>query len=59
MADNRVAYECECGRHWTVAREDADISKKLKCNCGRTLVVGSGFIYSTKAVGESNEVIAI
>ena len=51
MADNQVAYQCECGKHWSMTAADAGIPKKLKCKCGRTIVVENGFIYSTKIVG--------
>ena len=52
MPDNRVSYQCECGKHWSMAPEGADISKKLKCKCGRTIVVQNGFIYSTKLAAD-------
>ena len=52
MPDNRVAYQCECGKHWSMAPAGADINKKLKCKCGRTIVVQDGFIYSTEKVGD-------
>jgi hypothetical protein len=35
-----------------MAPEGADISKKLKCKCGRTIVVQNGFIYSTKLAAD-------
>ena len=54
MPDNQVAYFCECGKHWSMTAEDADISKKLKCKCGRTIVVQNGFIYSREMVAEAS-----
>lgn len=53
MPDNRLAYECECGKLWSMTAADADIPKKLKCKCGRTIVVENRFIYSTKKVADA------
>jgi hypothetical protein len=52
MPDNRVAYQCECGKRWSLTAEKAGIDKERKCKCGRTVVVYRGFIYSTKKVAE-------
>ena len=51
MPDNQLAYECECGKHWSMTAAEADISKKLKCKCGRTIVIQNGLVYSTKIGG--------
>jgi len=48
MPDNRIAYQCECGKHWSMTPEQAGTNKKVKCKCGRTIVVLNGFIYCTK-----------
>jgi hypothetical protein len=52
MPDNQVAYQCECGKRWSMTAEDATINKTMKCKCGRTIVVHNGFIYSTKKVAD-------
>ena len=48
MPESRVAYQCECGKRWSLTTGEAGIDKKMKCKCGRTIVVYRGFIYSTK-----------
>jgi hypothetical protein len=47
MADDGVAYLCECGKHWSMTAEDAATDKTLKCKCGRIIIVHSGCIYSS------------
>jgi hypothetical protein len=52
MPDNQVAYQCECGKRWSLTAEEAGIDKKMKCKCGRAIVVYRGFIYSTKKMAD-------
>lgn len=48
MPDNRVVYECECGKRWSMTAEEAAMDRKMNCKCGRTIVVNRGSIYGTK-----------
>jgi hypothetical protein len=56
MPDSRVSYQCECGKHWNITPNEISTDKTLKCECGRTIVVQNGFIYSTNKPGESQMV---
>jgi hypothetical protein len=43
-----LAYLCECGKKWSIPKKN--LSKgpsSFKCECGRTIVVEEGIMYST------------
>ena len=42
-----VAYVCECGRKRIFSKAEANTDSTQQCECGRTIVVHQGWIYST------------
>ena len=47
MAQSTIAYLCECGKKWIFPRKEGQGPSKVKCSCGRTILLRDGVVYST------------
>jgi hypothetical protein len=45
------AYLCECGKKWTLRSKAAAKATSFTCDCGRTIVVRHGMVFS---IGKPN-----
>jgi hypothetical protein len=47
MSDFLTAYICECGKKWSFSRSQLfGETSTIKCKCGRTIILDSGFVYA-------------
>lgn len=48
MSGKTVAYLCECGKKWVFEEQVLTGDHAVHCECGRTIVIHDGEIYSPK-----------
>ena len=49
-----MAYLCECGKKWSIPKKNvAKGPSSFKCECGRTIVVEEGIVYSVNKAERS------
>ncbi|HZT33976.1 MAG TPA: hypothetical protein VFA33_29060 [Bryobacteraceae bacterium] len=47
LAEPVKAYLCECGKKWTFRPKTIAKSSEFTCDCGRTIVIRHGVVFST------------